>query len=75
MLPQGGGMGFLWAMNSYWRVEQRDGGVYIECEVVTLARSIPFGMGALLRSTIESFASESLENTLKAKRRAVMAAQ
>jgi len=75
VLPQGGGMGFLWAMNSYWRVEQRDGGVYIECEVVTLARSIPFGMGALLRSTIESFASESLENTLKAKRRAVMAAQ
>ena len=72
MLPQGEGLGFLWAMNSYWRVEQRDGGVYIECEVVTLARSIPFGMGALLRPTIESFASESLENTLKAKRRAVL---
>jgi hypothetical protein len=32
-------------------------------------------MGALLRSTIESFASESLESTLKAKRQAVMAAQ
>lgn len=72
VLPQGEGLGFLWAMNSYWRIEQRDGGVYIECEVVTLARSIPFGMGALLRPTIESFASESLENTLKAKRRAVL---
>ncbi len=72
VLAQGEGLGFLWAMNSYWHVEQRDGGVYIECEVVTLARSIPFGMGALLRPTIESFASESLENTLKAKRRAVL---
>lgn len=72
VLPQGEGLGFLWAMNSYWRIEQRDGGVYIECEVATLARSIPFGMGALLRPTIESFASESLENTLKAKRRAVL---
>lgn len=72
VLPQGEGFGFLWAMNSYWRVEQRDGGVYIECEVVTLARSIPFGMGALLRPTIESFASESLENTLKEKRQAVL---
>lgn len=72
VLSEGEGLGFLWAMNSYWRVEQRDGGVYIECEVVTLARSIPFGMGALLRSTIESFASESLENTLNAKRRAVL---
>lgn len=72
VLPQGEGLGFLWAMNSYWRVEQRDGGVYVECEVATLARSIPFGMGALLRPTIESFASESLENTLKEKRRAVL---
>jgi hypothetical protein len=72
VLREGEGLGFLWAMNSYWRVQQRDGGVYIECEVVTLARSIPFGMGSLLRPTIESFASESLENTLKAKRRAVL---
>jgi hypothetical protein len=72
VLPEGGGIGFLWAMNSYWRVEQRDGGVYVECEVVTLARSIPLGMGALLRPTIESFASESLENTLREKRRAVV---
>jgi hypothetical protein len=75
VLQQGEGLGFLWAMNSYWRVEQRDGGVYIECEVVTLARSIPFGMGALLLTTIESFASESLENTLKEKQRAVRSSQ
>ena len=72
VLLEGEGFGFLWAMNSYWRVEQRDGGVFIECEVVTLARSIPFGMGAMLRPTIESFASDSLENTLKEKRRAVL---
>lgn len=73
VLPEGEGLGFLWAMNSYWRVEQRDGGIYIECEVVTLARSIPFGLGTLIRSTIESFASESLTNTLKEKQRAVLA--
>jgi len=75
VLPEGEGLGFLWAMNSYWRVEQRDGGVYVECEVVTLARSIPFGMGALVKSTIQSFASESLANTLKAKRQAVVASR
>ena len=73
VLPEGEGLGFLWAMNSYWRVQQRDGGVYIECEVITLARAIPFGMGALVRSTIQSFASESLVNTLKEKQRAVLA--
>jgi hypothetical protein len=75
VLPEGEGFGFLWAMNSYWRVEQRDGGVYIECEVVTLARSIPLGMGALLKPTIESFASDSLENTLQEKRRAVLSSR
>jgi CRISPR-associated DxTHG motif protein len=73
VLREGEGLGFLWSMNSYWRVEQRDGGVYVECEVVTLARSIPLGMGALLRSTIESFASDSLTNTLRAKKQAVLA--
>jgi hypothetical protein len=72
VLPQGEGLGFLWAMNSYWRVQQRDGGVYIECEVVTLARAIPFGMGPLVKSTIQSFASESLANTLKEKQHAVL---
>ena len=72
VLPEGEGLGFLWAMNSYWRVQQRRGGVYIECEVVTLARAIPFGMGALVKSTIQSFASESLANTLKEKQRAVL---
>jgi hypothetical protein len=75
VLPEGDGLGFLWSMNSYWRVEQRNGGVYIECEVVTLARSIPLGMGALLRPTIESFASDSLINTLKEKRQAVLNAR
>lgn len=73
VLPEGEGFGFLWAMNSYWRVQQRDGGVYIECEVVTLARAIPFGIGALVRSTVQSFASESLVNTLKEKQSAVLA--
>ena len=73
VLPEGEGLGFLWTMNSYWRVQQSDGGVYIQCEVVTLARSIPFGLGVMLRPTIESFASDSLANTLKEKQNAVLA--
>jgi hypothetical protein len=72
VLPEDQGTGFLWSMNSYWRMEQRDGGVYVECEVVTLGRSIPFGMGGLVRSIIDSLARESLHNTLENKRRAVL---
>jgi hypothetical protein len=70
-LPEGEGSGFLWAMNSYWRMEERDGGVYMECDAVTLSRSVPFGLGALIDPILQSFAEESLKKTIEAKRQAV----
>jgi hypothetical protein len=30
--------GYLWRLNFYWRVQQSDNGVYVELEVITLAR-------------------------------------
>ncbi len=74
-LAEGDGSGFLWAMNSYWRMEQRDGGVYMECEAITLSRDVPFGLGALINPILESFAEESLKKTMEAKRRAVGSSQ
>jgi hypothetical protein len=73
ILAAGEGSGFLYAMNSLWRLEEADGGVYIECEAITLARSIPFGIGAVAKPIIEGFAVESLQSTLEAKKRAVAA--
>lgn len=73
ILAPGQGHGFLYSMNSFWRMEEADGGVYIECEAMTLARSIPFGIGAVAKPIIESFAVEALETTLLAKKRAVAA--
>jgi hypothetical protein len=70
-LAEGEGSGFLWAMNSYWRMEERDGGVYVECEAVTLSRDVPFGLGALVDPILQSFAEESLKKTIEAKRHAV----
>jgi hypothetical protein len=70
-LPEGEGSGFLWAMNSYWRMEQRDGGVYMECEAITLSRDVPFGLGALIDPILQSFAEDSLKKTIAAKRQAV----
>jgi hypothetical protein len=75
VLPEGEGSGFLWAMNSYWRMEERDGGVYIECEAVTLSRGVPFGMKHLVNPILQSFAEESLKGAIEAKRRAVAAAK
>jgi hypothetical protein len=71
VLSVGEGDGFLWAMNSYWRMEERDGGVYVECEAVTLSRDLPFGLGGMINPILQSFAEESLKKTLDAKRVAV----
>src|SRR5580704_17527170 len=30
--------GYLWRLNFYWRVQQSDNGVYVELEVISLAR-------------------------------------
>ncbi len=74
-LAEGEGSGFLWAMNSYWRMEERDGGVYMECEAITLSRDVPFGLGALIDPILQSFAEDSLKKTMEAKRRAVGSTQ
>ena len=33
--------GFLWRFDNYWRLEERDGGVYVQVESVTLSRGVP----------------------------------
>ena len=68
-LPAGRDDGFLWRMNTYWRFEQKDGGVYVECQSISLTRDIPTGLGWLIGPFVESIPRESLEFTLGATRR------
>jgi hypothetical protein len=58
--------GFLWRINTYWSYEERDGGLYIQIESVTLSRSIPIGLGWAIGPFIESVPRDSLEFTLRA---------
>ena len=58
--------GFLWRLNTYWSCEQRDGGIYVQIESVSLTRSIPRGLGWVVRPFVESVPRESLEFTLHA---------
>ncbi len=62
--PQGKDYGFLWRLHSYWRFEQKDGGVIVSCESVSLSRRIPRGFEWLIKGYVESVPRESLENTL-----------
>jgi hypothetical protein len=70
-LPPGSGHGFLWNLDSYWRFAERDGGVYIECQAVSLTRDVPAGLGWLIEPIIRNLPRESLANTLKATRSAL----
>jgi len=63
--PEGNDNGFLWRMNSYWRYQKVSGGVMVECETITLSRSIPFILEGLTRPIINNIAGESMERTLR----------
>jgi hypothetical protein len=57
--------GFLWRLNTYWSYEERDGGLYLQVESVSLTRSIPRGLGWMVQPFVESVPRESLEFTLR----------
>ena len=71
--PPGHDSGFLWRLNSYWRFVERDRGVYVECESISLTRDIPTGLGWLVGPFVTSIPKESLERTLGSTRSAVLA--
>jgi hypothetical protein len=69
---EGADDGFLWRLNSYWSFEKQPGGLLIECEAVSLTRSIPAGLGWLIGPIIETLPRESLEFTLNATRNSLI---
>jgi len=62
--PAGVDRGFLWGLNSYWRYEAVHGGVVVELESLTLSRSVPWGVGAVVGPLVDQVARESITRTL-----------
>lgn len=62
--PVGNGSGYLWRLYSYWHFYERDGGVYIQLEAISLTRGIPTGFGWLVLPFVSSIPKESLTFTL-----------
>jgi hypothetical protein len=56
--------GFLWRQNTYWTYEERDGGLMVQLESVSLSRGIPRALGWAVGPFVESVPRESLEFTL-----------
>jgi hypothetical protein len=63
--------GFMWRMETWWRMEERDRGVYVQSEVASLTRDIPTGLGWMIKPFVTGIPKESLTFTLEATRKAV----
>ena len=70
--PEGHDRGFLWRMNSYWRYQQVPGGVIVECESMTLSRSIPSFLEYMVRPIINKVARESMHRTLQSMKARIL---
>ncbi len=73
VLPPDTGYGFLWRLYSYWRFEEREGGVYLECRAISLTRDVPLGLGWAIEPIIQKLPQESLIKTLECTRNALRA--
>ena len=69
--PIGNDGGYLWRMNTWWRFLERDGGTYVQCESVSLTRTIPAALGWLIGPFVNSIPRETLAATLTATRTAL----
>jgi len=70
-LPVGKDGGYVWRLYSYWRFEERDAGVWVECEAITLTRDIPTGLGWLVEPIIRDLPREALVRTMEGMRGAL----
>ena len=71
LLPPDTGRGFLWRLYSYWRFQERDSGVYVECRAISLTRDVPLGLGWLIEPIVQKLPQESLIHTLECTRQAL----
>lgn len=69
-LPVGKDHGYLWRLNSYWSLEEKDGGVYVQMESVALSRRIPapiaWLIGPIVRNLSRVVVRDLLASTCKA---------
>jgi len=69
--PIGKDRGFLWRLNSYWRFQEKDGGVYVQLESVALSRSVPALLAWVVNPLLKSIPREYLSRLLTSTRAAL----
>jgi len=70
-LPEGQGPGYVWRVFSVTRLEQRDGGVYVEMETIAMSRGIPLALRWMIKPLVEAMPRKVMLATLTDTRDAV----
>jgi hypothetical protein len=63
--------GYIWRIYSFARFEERDGGVYIELEVIVLSRDIPAGLRWVVNPIVRRVSKSAMLTSLRQMEEAV----
>jgi len=63
--------GYLWKLCTWWRIEERGGGTFIQIEAIELSRSIPLAFAWLVNPIIRNVPKTFLSHLLAGTRKAV----
>ncbi|MGC1687369.1 MAG: hypothetical protein WA734_17215 [Candidatus Acidiferrales bacterium] len=69
--PVGNDHGYLWRLNNYWRMQEKDGGTYVQIEVLELSRGVPIEFAWIVDSLSDSLPRKTITRLLNSTRRAV----
>jgi hypothetical protein len=71
-LPPDTGSGYIWRLHSISRLEERDGGVYVELEAMALSRDVPGSLRWLVNPIVRRVSRGSLLVSLRKTQDAVL---
>ena len=65
--------GYMWELCTWWRIEETQGGTYIQVEAIELSRTVPFAFAWLVNSVVRSVPKAFLSHLLSSTQKAVAA--
>jgi hypothetical protein len=71
-LPVDEGSGFIWRLHNITRLEEADGGVYVEIEAMVLSRDIPAAVRWMVDPIVRNISKGSMATSLRQTLNAVM---
>jgi hypothetical protein len=69
--PPDQGSGYIWRLYSFARFEERDGGVYVELEVIVLSRDIPIAVRWMVNPVLRRVSKNAMMTSLRQMEEAV----